>query len=320
MGTYRSAMASPYRNRVTDRNAPRTLTFFHHRIALVAALALLACALSVSCTTWPRDVTLSCAPRDGPALECESESRSVWGRSRPLRVRVVPASDRPAAAALTSPSPRLDVDVEYSRRGRESWSAVRARYEHGSPVRLTDSLPTRFGDMVLRDLFVFREALGRGQRATLQYRSGWGGVLFFSMPGILLLVVFMVSGRTRLSVASDEGELTLETRRYAGFAPARRRLSLSEVEQALVNPEPLGARVAHRPALRLRDGQLVALTPSPFAAPQRALHIAARVAEFLQLPDASVSPPGVPSAPAPSQPRGGSADQGDGDRKPDRVP
>jgi len=279
-----TSAGSPYRSRQGPKPGARRLAFHHFRITLAVMAVLTAPALAASFTTSPRQIRVHCEPVAGPALSCDSTERSFWGGGERLRERV-PSEPQLLPWALGARPlgfESLDVTIEYGLGRNRSSARVAARFAQGPRVALTDWRPS--GDSLAEGLSVFARTLREGQPATLDYRSGWGG-LTASLPlAFAALALFWVfTGRTRIVFHLDTGAVETTTRSQWLLPAKRRSFARDEIVEAFA-AQRIGRndQKIHLPALRLKNGELFLFGELGSATPVRAEFLAKQINRLLE--------------------------------------
>jgi hypothetical protein len=269
----------PYRKREQRRGEARSLAFFHARFGAYLLGALVLIALAAGCTETPRTVSIACAPAEESSVVCHSVVGSIWG--------VEPSGASVAAVPAGHTLSDFAMNVEYAGGRGESRSRLVWGFGAGAKRPLTEMLPTRFGDRRLRDLFELEAKVRRGERATLTYRSGWGGrtaALPLALSALLLL--WAASGRTRVVLHTRDARVETTSRNVWPLRGERHSFALSRVDSVVVvrSAAKQGGAV-YRPGFLLTDGEVVALGATGQRSPQRAEHWVAELRKLLELDD-----------------------------------
>jgi hypothetical protein len=135
-------------------------------------------------------------------------------------------------------------------------------------------------------LVAFQDRLRAGERATLEYRTGFGGLMVFVPFALIgLLVLWLSSGRTLVVFEPEEGRVEARTRGLWMFRERRRDLAYAEIEAVVVEAaEGNKGGTLYRPAFRLKSKEVVRLGDLGMTTPDRARHYAALLGKLLELP------------------------------------
>lgn len=279
------AEGSPYRTSGKRSMAPKVVAFHHRRFALVVAIATIVSVGALFFIRLPRNVTVTCAGLDGPALECASESVSFLGRQRHFRT-TVHAPFAPGLPAAFQPRATLDdlrLFTESRSRNLGLEMALFASLGSGQGSRLTPWLPDA-DEPSFSDLDVYRRALARGAKVPIRYGTAWAGWELSAVVWFLAgMAVWLTSGSSRIEIDADGRRIVCKTRDLWPVRFDRRELSREQIADAIVFESGKGKARVFRPALVLTDGEEVVLGTTGPGTPERATHFVTVLRRALEL-------------------------------------